>query len=147
MSGGAGAPADLRALLAPVRTVAVLGAKDRPGEPAFYVPAALFEAGLRLWPVNPGLVRPVPWGEPPVPTLADLPGRVDLIDVFRRPETIPGHVDEILALPWRPAIVWLQSGIAHPATARLRAAGIVVVEDRCLMVEHRRWVGRAPGPA
>lgn len=131
-------PAELVAALRPVRTVAVLGAKDKPWEPAFYVPASLAEAGLRLWPVNPALRSRPPWGEPPVGSLAELPGPVDLIDVFRRPELIPGHVDEILALPWRPAIVWLQSGIVHPDTARLREVGIVVVEDRCLMVEHRR---------
>ncbi len=132
--------AELQLLLMPVRTVAVLGAKESDWEPAAYVPAALAAAGLKIFPVNPGLRRRPRWGEVPVATLAELAGRVDLIDVFRRIEFLPGHITEILALPWRPAVVWLQSGLAHPETARLREAGIQVVENRCLMVEYQRLV-------
>ena len=75
-------------------------------------------------------------------TLADLPGPVDVIDVFRRPEYLPGHAAEILALPWRPAAVWFQLGIRNDVAAeRLARAGIRVVQDRCMMPEHRRLLG------
>jgi hypothetical protein len=76
---------------------------------------------------------------PAWPSLAALPERVDLIDVFRAPANLPGHADEILALPWRPAVVWFQLGIRHDGAAeRLARAGIRVVQDRCMMPEHRR---------
>jgi uncharacterized protein len=89
--------------------------------------------------VNPTLVGTRIHGEPVVPTLADLPEPVDVVDVFRRPEFLPGHAAEILALPWRPSVVWFQLGIRHDGAAqRLARAGIRVVQDRCMMPEHRR---------
>lgn len=126
----------LRALLSEVRTIAVLGVKAGSDEDAFRVPAYLQEHGYRILPVNPKLARVL--GEACVPRLADLSETPDLVDVFRAPQHLPAHVDEILALPRRPRAVWLQLGIRHPATARLEEAGIDVVEDRCIMVEHRR---------
>jgi hypothetical protein len=66
----------------------------------------------------------------------------DVIDVFRRPAFLPGHAAEILALPWRPAVVWFQLGIRHDGAAgELAGAGIKVVQDRCMMPEHRRLLG------
>lgn len=137
---------ELRALLAETRSVAVLGAKTGPDDDAFRVPRYLARAGFRVLAVNPKLER---WeGEPAVPDLARLPGPVDLLDVFRAPVHLPRHVDEILALPWRPRGVWLQRGIRDDAgAARLEAAGIHVVQDRCLMVEHRRLLHAQPGTA
>lgn len=122
------------------RTIAVLGAKDTPGEAAFYVPQYMSDAGYVVVAVSPRLAPRHLWGAPSVATLAELSQPVDIINIFRRPEAIPAHIDEILALPWRPKLVWLQTGIAHPATQRLRDAGIAVVENRCLMVEHRRYL-------
>jgi predicted CoA-binding protein len=131
--------AGLARILREARTVAVLGAKARPPEPAHYVPAYLTQHGYRVLPVNPTLAGTKILGEPVVATLADLPGPVDVIDVFRRPEYLPGHAAEILALPWRPAVVWFQLGIRNAAAAeRLARAGIRVVQDRCMMPEHRR---------
>ena len=125
------------------RTVAVLGAKAQPSEPAHYVPAYLAREGYRVLPVNPTLAGTQILGEPVVPTLADLAGPVDVIDVFRRPEYLPGHAAEILKLPWRPAVVWFQLGIRNDAAAeRLARAGIRVVQDRCMMPEHRRLLTR-----
>jgi len=73
--------------------------------------------------------------------LVDIPGEIDLVDVFRRPQDIAAHVDDILAK--RPAAVWFQQGIRNEEAAeRLARAGIKVVQDRCLMVEHRRLIGR-----
>lgn len=131
--------AGLARILREARAVGVLGAKAQPAEPAHYVPAYLTQHGYRVLPVNPTLAGRKILGEPVVATLADLPGPVDVIDVFRRPEYLPGHAAEILALPWRPAVVWFQLGIRNDAAAeRLARAGIRVVQDRCMMPEHRR---------
>ena len=131
--------AGLTRILREARTVAVLGAKARPGEPAYYVPAYLAREGYHVVPVNPTLAGTTILGEPVVPTLAELAAPVDVVEIFRRPEYLPGHADEILALPWRPAVVWFQLGIRNDtAAARLAQAGIRVVQDRCMMPEHRR---------
>jgi hypothetical protein len=133
--------AGLARILRESRTVAVLGAKAPPTEPAHYVPAYLARQGYRVRPVNPTLAGTRVLDETVVATLADLEGPVDLIDVFRRPEYLPSHAAEILALPWRPAVVWFQLGIRHDAAAeRLARAGIRVVQDRCMMPEHRRLI-------
>lgn len=128
---------ELRALLEAVRTVAVLGIKADPHSDAFKVPCYLQARGFRILPVNPKLERVL--AEPAVASLADLPETPDLVNVFRAPEHVPAHVDEILRLAPLPRGVWLQLGIRHAAAARrLEAEGIAVVEDRCLMVEHAR---------
>ena len=129
--------AELRSVFERTRAIAVIGAKADPGEDAWNVPRYLERAGYTVHAVNPKLAR---WGEAPAwPSLAALPERVELIDVFRAPANLPAHVDEILALPWRPDCVWLQLGIRHDdCAARLEASGIGVVQDRCIMVEHRR---------
>jgi predicted CoA-binding protein len=83
-------------------------------------------------------------GEVAVATLADLPEPVDVIDVFRRPQFLPAHAAEIIRLPWKPAAVWFQLGIRNDAAAAtLARAGIRVVQDRCMMPEHRRLIGRS----
>ena len=131
-------------LLGATRRVAVLGMKTEAQQfqPAFYVPKYLVAAGLE--------VVPVPVYYPEVThilglkvyrSLADIPGEVDMVNVFRRPQDIPAHLEDILAK--RPRSVWFQSGIRHDAAAeRLARAGIKVVQDRCLMVEHRSLVRR-----
>jgi len=134
--------AELRELLRRARSIAVLGIKDGAGDDAFRVPQYLQAHGYRIVPINPKLARVL--GEPALASLAGIEGGVDLVDVFRAPQHVPGHVDEILALSPRPLAVWLQLGISHAAAAaRLEAAGIAVVQDRCLMVEHRRLLGGA----
>ncbi|MCL4837687.1 MAG: CoA-binding protein [Thermoanaerobaculia bacterium] len=130
-----------------MRTVAVVGMKgdDRPEESAVAIPAMLQERGYRVIPVNPKLASAL--GERAWPDLASVPDRFDHVDVFRRPDAIPGLAGEILALPpeRRPEVVWLQSGIRHDeAAARLAAAGIAVVQDRCLGVYASRYAPR-PG--
>jgi hypothetical protein len=135
-----------RDLLREVQTIAVLGIKADPSEDAYRVPAYLQRAGYRLLPVNPKLAAVL--GEPCVPGLGALAEAPDLIDVFRAPHHLPGHVDEILALPTPPKAVWFQQGIRDDASAaRLARAGIAVVQDRCLMVEHARLLPeRRPAP-
>jgi uncharacterized protein len=132
----------LRDLLRRVRSIAVLGIKTGSGDDAHRVPLYLQAAGYRVWGVNPKLPRAL--GEPCVATLAELAEPPDLIDVFRAARHLSGHVDEILALPRRPLGVWLQLGIRDDAAAsRLEREGIQVVQDRCIMVDHRRLLGAA----
>lgn len=132
----------LTRVLRAARTVAVLGAKAGLNEPAYYVPAYLAARGYRILPVNPTLTGRSLFGAPVAPTLADLAEPADVIDVFRRPEFLPGHAREILELPWRPAAVWFQLGIRHDGAAEILArAGMLVIQDRCMMPEHRRLIG------
>ena len=136
--------AGLARILRDSRTVAVLGANTRRSAPAYYVPAYLHSRGYRVYPVNPTLTGETVFDEPIVGTLADLPAPVDVVDVFRRPEYLVGHAREILALPWRPAVVWFQLGIRNDEAAMMLARSrIRVVQDRCMMPEHRRLVGAA----
>jgi predicted CoA-binding protein len=128
--------AQLRDVLAAARRIAVLGAHPDPAKPAHYVPDYLHRCGYRILPANPVYAGRSLWGEPVRATMAEI-GPVDVVDVFRRSEQVADHVDDIFAV--RPSLVWLQSGIRDDAVAdRLERAGIAVVQDRCLMVEHRR---------
>ena len=134
----------LRRLLREAKSIAVLGAKVGAHEPANYVPAYLASRGYRIRAVNPTLPGVRLFGEPVLSVLADLDEPVDVIEIFRRPENLPSHASEILALPWRPRAVWFQLGIRHDRAARsLSDAGIDVVQDRCMMPEHRRLLGAA----
>lgn len=128
----------LRRVFRETRRIAVLGASADPGRAGYYVPAYLKAQGYEILPVNPQLAGRALLGARTAAALADLDG-ADVIDVFRRPEYLAGHAEEILALPWRPAVVWFQLGIRHDGAAeRLARAGIRVVQDRCMMPDHRR---------
>lgn len=139
--------ADIYAMLATVRRVAVLGirSENHPNMPAYYVPAALIAAGLEIVPV-PVYEKAATHmlGLPVYRKLVDVPGVIDLVDVFRRPVDIPAHVDDILAT--RPRVVWFQRDIRHDAVAEtLAREGIKVVQDHCLMVEYRAFQRAAAG--
>lgn len=135
------ADADLRRLLAQPRRLGVLGAKADPWEAAFYVPKYLQERGWPVVGVNPKLAGQDWLGAPAVGGLGELPP-VEGVEVFRRSDALVPIAHELLALPWRPKFVWFQLGIANDeAAALLTAAGIEVVQDRCMMPEHRRLVG------
>jgi predicted CoA-binding protein len=131
--------AGLVELLAETRRVAVLGMKTerQSFQPAFYVPHYLVAAGLEVVPVPvyyPEVTEIM--GRKVYRKLADVPGPVDMVNVFRRSEDIPPHLEDILAA--KPRSVWFQSGIRNDGAAeQLARAGIKVVQDRCLMVEHR----------
>ena len=136
--------AGLAAILRDAKTVAVLGAKADPAEAAYYVPAYLHAHGYRILPVNPLIEGRELFGVRVVSTLADLAEPPDLVEVFRRPAVLTAHAREILALPARPAVVWFQLGIENDEAAeRLARAGIRVVQNRCMMPEHRRLLGAA----
>jgi predicted CoA-binding protein len=135
-----GDAAGLRELLAGTRTIAVLGIKTeaQAGQAAFYVPRYLESAGFEVIPVPvyyPEVTHIL--GHPVYRKLTDIPVEVDLVNVFRRPEDVPKHLDDILAK--KPKAVWLQLGIRNDTVAeKLAQAGIKVVQDRCLMVDHRQ---------
>uniref|UniRef100_A0A831U9U7 CoA-binding protein n=3 Tax=Thermus islandicus TaxID=540988 RepID=A0A831U9U7_9DEIN len=134
----------LKTYLSRAKTIAVLGAHKDPSRPAHYVPRYLFERGYRVLPVNPRFAGEELFGERVVGSLLDLQEPVDILDVFRPPSALMGHLEEVLAL--KPGLVWLQSGIRNPEFEKaLEGAGIPVVADRCLMVEHRRlFLGPIP---
>ncbi len=129
---------DVEPLLRRRLTVAVLGAHPQPQRPAHFVPAWLHARGHRILPVNPRFVGQSLFGEPVRARLDELTEPVDVVDVFRRSEDVPAHLDEILAMRPRPAVVWLQSGIDHPETcAALRDVGVDTVADRCMLADGR----------
>ncbi len=133
------AEADVRAVLAGARVIAVLGAHADPTRPAHYVPDYMRAMGSKIIPVNPAIAGTTLWGEPVRASLRDVGAHVDVVDVFRRPEALPAHLDEVLAMAPRPRVVWLQSGIRNDTfAAALLAAGIDVIQDRCMLADHRR---------
>jgi uncharacterized protein len=134
------AESTLKALLAPGKTIALVGAKDRPGTDVDMVGRYLLRAGFHVIPVHPA--RATVWGLPACRTLAEIDGPIDIVNLFRAAASCPGHAAETLALGQRPACFWMQSGIASPeAKAMLAGTTVVVVEDRCIMVEHQRLWG------
>lgn len=136
--------ASIADLVRSLRRVAVLGIKTeaQSDQPAFYVAEYLASAGVEVVPV------PVYFpeaksilGKPVVRRVADVAPPIDLVDVFRRSKDLPPHLDDLLAA--KPKAVWLQIGIRDDDFAEsLAKAGIRVVQDRCLMVDHRRWARR-----
>ncbi|MEJ7728063.1 MAG: CoA-binding protein [Polyangiaceae bacterium] len=131
---------DIRRVLTEARVVAVLGAHPETGRAAFYVPDYLRDNGYRVIPVNPMLAGETLWDEPVRKSLADLAGeRIDLVDVFRRSQALPGHVADILAMRPAPHVIWFQLGIRNDEVAKqLIEAGLDVVQDRCTLADHRR---------
>ena len=138
----------IRSVLETARTVAVLGAHPEPRKAAHYVPLYLHEHGYRIVPVNPRYTDRTLFGETPRDSLTDLDERIDVVDVFRRSEHLPAHAEEILAMRFRPKVVWLQQGIRHDEVAReLAEAGIDVVQDACMLALHKRFgIGRRDAP-
>lgn len=132
--------ADLREILERCRSLAVVGVKGGADDDAFRVPRYMQAHGYRILPVSPKLERVL--GERVFPSLAAVDAPIDLVNLFRAPQHLPAHVDEILALDPLPFAAWFQLGIRHDEAARrLREAGLRVVQDRCLMVDHRRLLG------
>jgi predicted CoA-binding protein len=131
-------PKEIARVLDETHRIAVLGIKMEPSQPAYYVPEYAQEAGCEIVPV------PVYYpeakeilGQPVYRKVADVPGDVDMVNVFRRSPDVLAHVDDIIAK--KPKFVWMQLGISNAQAAeRLARAGIDVVQNRCLMVEMQR---------
>jgi uncharacterized protein len=137
--------ARLREILTGSPTVAVLGLHVEPEKAAYYVPEYLHDEGYRIIGVNPQYAGQEHFGEKVRATLAEIKERVDIVDVFRRPQDIPAHLEDILAMKPRPHVVWFQLGIKNDeAAAVLEAAGITVVQNRCTLADHQRLGLGAP---
>ncbi|MBA2664423.1 MAG: CoA-binding protein [Bradymonadaceae bacterium] len=130
-------PEGLRQILDEVRSIAVIGYKGPGKGPAHSVPGYMQEQGYTILPVNPKLSDKL---SNVVATVNELTEAVDMVNIFRRSDAIAAHADEILKMVSPPRVVWLQLGIRNDeAATRLARAGILVVQDRCLLVEHRRF--------
>ncbi len=136
-------PATIRKILGSARTIAVVGLSSKPDRPSNQVARYLRERGYRIVAVNPN-EREV-FGDPAYPRLSEVPVPIDVVDVFRRSEYVSRIVDEAIAIGAR--AIWLQIGVVDAeAAARARSAGLDVVMDRCLKVEHARYLGPAGRP-
>jgi predicted CoA-binding protein len=125
-------------LLRKAKTIAVIGLSDDPAKPSYGVSEYLQSSGYRVVPINPQLSEVL--GERAYPSLSEAAKveKIDLVDVFRRPEAVPEIVDEVLALKI-PAL-WLQETVVHEEAARkARLAGVLVVMDKCILKEHSRY--------
>jgi uncharacterized protein len=121
-------------ILQRARTIAVVGLSNDPLRPSHGVAAYLQTQGYRIVPVNPQIESAL--GEKSYPSLLDVPEKIDIVDIFRRPEFVEEVVDQAIQL--KVPAVWMQEEVIHEKAAqKARAAGIFVVMDRCILVEHR----------
>jgi predicted CoA-binding protein len=130
--------ADIKSILEESKTVAVVGLSPREERDSHRVAKYLQGQGYRIIPVNPNAEEIL--GERSYPDLGSVPEPIDIVDVFRRSEAVPEIVEEAIKVGAR--TVWMQQGVIHEeAAAHAREAGLQVVMDRCMMVEHRRYFG------
>jgi predicted CoA-binding protein len=129
-------------ILRETKTIALVGASPKPERPSHRVMAFLLRKGYRVIPVNPGHAGRAILDQPVVARLADIREPIDMVDVFRAAHALPALVDEILALPSLPKVIWGQLSVRDDgAAARAEAAGIKVVMDRCPAIEYPRLIG------
>jgi predicted CoA-binding protein len=129
----------IRDILTETRTIAVVGASPNPARPSYDVLGFLIDRGYETWPVNPGHAGALIRGRPVSARLADVPARIDMVDVFRNSTNAAGAVDEALKLDPLPRVIWMQLAVINEeAAARARAKGVTVVMNRCPKIESRR---------
>jgi len=129
----------LRGILTRTKTIALIGASANAARPSYGVMEFLLQRGFAVTPINPGLAGQDLQGQKVYATLADVPHAIDMVDVFRASDAVPGLVDEILALPHLPKVLWLQLNVFHAAAAaKAEAHGIHVVMHRCPVIEMHR---------
>ena len=134
--------ADIRRILTRVKSIAMVGASANPARPSYIVLKYLLGRGYRVFPVNPGLAGKQVLGAMAYASLADLPEPVDMVEIFRASEYAGALVDEALALPLPPSVIWMQLGVSDDAAAeRARAQGVEVVMNRCPKIEWGRLSG------
>ena len=127
--------AEIRDILSAAKIVAVVGLSNKPERDSYGVAAYLQAHGYRIIPVNPNINQVL--GERAYPSLEEVPGPVDVVDIFRRPEFVPQIVDQAIARGAK--VIWMQEGIAHNDVAdKARAAGLRVVMNKCILKEHRK---------
>jgi predicted CoA-binding protein len=121
-------------LLKRSKTIAVVGLSDSPLRPSYGVSEYMQKSGYRIIPVNPAINEAL--GEKSYASLLDVPEKIDIVDIFRRSEFVEEVVDEAIAI--KVPVIWMQEGVIHEkAAAKARKAGIFVVMDSCILVEHR----------
>lgn len=129
---------EMKEILLSARTIASVGLSSNQEKDSYWIASYLKEMGYRIIPVNPTATEIL--GEKVYPSLADIPDKVDIVQVFRKPEDVPPVVDEAIKIGAK--VVWMQEGISHEEAAqKARAAGLQVVMDACMRVTHRRLVG------
>jgi len=129
----------IKDLLKESLTIAVVGLSAKPHRDSYKVAKYMQEQGYRIIPVNPALRGEV-LGEKPYPSLSEVPGKVDIVNVFRRSDEVPAVVRE--ALPIKPKAIWMQLGISsEEAAEQARAEGITVIMDRCIKIDHGLLMG------
>jgi predicted CoA-binding protein len=131
----------LAALLDEVKVIAVIGAVDKPGRPVDRVCRYMIDAGYKIIPVHPK--RENVWGLETYKSVKDIPFPVDMVNLFRASQFCADHAREVLELETMPKCFWMQEGIFSPeARELLSGKGIIVIEDRCIMVDHKNSAGR-----
>jgi predicted CoA-binding protein len=129
-------------ILKSVKTIAVVGASANDVRPSFFVMKYMLDKGYSVVPVNPGQAGKLILGQMTYARLSDIPVPIDMVDVFRASDAVPGIVDETLSLDPLPKVVWMQLTVRHDeAAARAEAAGLKVVMDRCPKIEYARLSG------
>ena len=138
----------IRGILNTARTIAMVGFSPKESRPSYFAFKYLLERGYRMIPINPGHAGNEILGQKVYAKLADVPEPIDMVDVFRASQFVPGVVDEALALAPRPQVIWMQLGIRNEeAAAKAEAAGLKVVMNRCPKIEYGRlsseisWMG------
>ncbi len=132
----------LRSVLRRVRTVAIIGVSTNPVRPSYFVGRYLDLKGFDVIPVNPGAAGETLFGRKVLGGLAEIDRPVDMLDIFRRSEHVPGIVDEALEVLPGLKVVWMQIGVEHAeAAARAEAAGLTVIQNRCPKIEYQRLFG------
>jgi hypothetical protein len=129
-------------ILKSMKTIAVVGASANDVRPSFFVMKYMLDKGYNVVPVNPGQAGKLILGQMTYARLSDIPVPIDIVDVFRASDAVPGIVDETLSLDPLPKVVWMQLTVRHDeAAARAEAAGLKVVMDRCPKIEYARLSG------
>lgn len=132
---------EVRNIFAASKVVAVVGLSDKPHRSSHQVAAYLQSQGYRIIPVNPHVAEVL--GERAYSSLREIPGSVDIVDVFRKPEAVPSIVVDAIKIGAK--VIWMQEGIAHNAAAdSARAAGLRVVMNKCMLKEHRKLTAGLP---
>ncbi|MCY1708954.1 CoA-binding protein [Pannonibacter sp. SL95] len=132
----------IRRVLSEARAIAIIGASANEVRPSFFVTKYLIAKGFEVWPVNPGLAGKELLGRPVHGRLSDIPAAIDMVDIFRASDAVPGIVEEALGLPSRPKVIWMQLGVEHAeAAAQAEAAGLTVIMNRCPKIEYGRLSG------
>ena len=132
----------LKTILAQTRRIAMVGVSVNPIRPSYFVARYLSLKGYEIVPINPMAAGQILLGNEVLSSLSDIPGEVDMIDIFRRSDAVPDIVDEALALLPHLRTVWMQIGVEHPkAAAKAEAAGILTIQNRCPKIEHQRLFG------